>query len=159
MLINTLADLATVVENNPFVGRAGRIRGGWKLQPIKRRCCGISFWTDVKSVVLTGYCGGWNGECEGHSLSFPFTAKQFWAAYVAADQDGVDAWNNSHGCEKCWNEENTPCTDFGLRECGDWPINPECKKCEGHGEILLRDFLFRLNESEEDYETSQTYKG
>ena len=91
----------------------------------KDTSCGISFWSDDKSVVLTGYCEGSDNYIEGHSLPFPFTSEEFWEAVAQADEDGCNTWDETHGCEECGEEVD-----------GVIPVNPNCKNCGGDGVVI-----------------------
>lgn len=106
-------------------------------QLYKNTSCGISFIPDDNGVRVAGYCEGWDGECSPHRLQYPFTMNEFWEAVEAADKDGCDAWDDSHGCEQCWDEDNVPLDEAGApREFGNWPVNKECPHCAGEGVAL-----------------------
>lgn len=87
--------------------------------------CGISFWTDGATVVVSGYCEGVDVDCQNHELTFPFETEKFWEAVEEADKDGCEMWDMTHGCEKCGEEID-----------GHIPVNPGCKSCGGHGTVI-----------------------
>ena len=91
------------------------------------RCgCCIGFYHDHLSV--NGYVEGWDGELPTIDLEWGrFTIKQFNQAVEVADQQGVDMWNDTHGCPDC---------GIGESEYGGLCVNPECKSCEGAGEVI-----------------------
>jgi hypothetical protein len=92
----------------------------------KDTSCGVSFWSQPTKVVITGYCEGSDHYIEGRELCFPFTADQFWAAVNAADRDGCDVWDATHGCNDCGEPD----------EFGDIACNPQCRTCGGEGMVL-----------------------
>ena len=61
----------------------------------KSTACGISFWTDGKTVSVGGYCEGWDGECQHIPLQYPFPIDKFWEACDQADVDGCAAWGEA----------------------------------------------------------------
>lgn len=68
-----------------------------------------------------GYCEGVDGQPEPHWMKYPFTGCEFDVIVAAADSDGCDLWNNTHGCDDCgW----------------DGAINPDCLSCKGEGVVL-----------------------
>ena len=84
---------------------------------------------DKGSVSVAGYCEGTDGACAARTLAFPFTAAAFDAAVEAADRDGCDLWDDTHGCEACAEHYGVPVED----ECPVWKA---CPSCEGHGILL-----------------------
>jgi hypothetical protein len=94
----------------------------------KDTSCGISFYHPPRTnvVILTGYCEGTDAECPAHELTFPFTDKEWNETVELADKDGCELWDETHGCEDCGEEDV-----FGNR-----PINPECKSCNGLGNVI-----------------------
>lgn len=119
--------------------------------------------SDAPSICVSGYVEGWDGECPAHELRFPFTEEEFWAAVEAADQDGTEKWNETHGCPECYPETNCQkCNGQGYLELdrsegygGFFPccpdcrgtgsnnpyddsrrINPDCKGCGGGGQVI-----------------------
>ncbi len=62
-----------------------------------------------------------------HELFFPFTEKTWWEAVKEVEDEAKDIWDETHGCQDCYPEEDTTETN---------PINPECKSCKGQGTII-----------------------
>lgn len=87
--------------------------------------CGVSFWSTPLRIVITGYCEGSDDYIEGRELRFPFTASDFWEVVEAADRDGCEVWDATHGCSDCG-----PADEFG-----DVIINPDCRTCGGSGMV------------------------
>ena len=128
-VINTIFDLAREVsaQRDGSEGEGAEEVG----KSIARRLykdteCGVSFWSDCERVVVTGYCEGSDWHIEGRELPFPFTPEEFWETVKAADQDGCDTWDETHGCDDCGTEN----------EYGVISVNPDCKTCGGSGAIL-----------------------
>jgi hypothetical protein len=89
---------------------------------------------DKGSVSVAGYCEGTDAECGDHTLAFPFTAAAFDAAVEAADRDGCDLWDDTHGCGACAEHYGVPVEDgVPADECPVWKA---CPSCEGHGIVL-----------------------
>lgn len=88
-----------------------------------------------KALLLSSIVEGVDDGTEIHYLPYPFTIDQFQDALQAVEDEAKEIWNATHGCEDChdhpqvdeWGNEN---------EFGAWPINPECKTCEGEGAII-----------------------
>jgi hypothetical protein len=74
---------------------------------------------------VIGYCEGSDDHIAPQSLVFPFTSEALWEAVEAADKDGCDTWDETHGCEDC-----------GFEFDGRTPVNPDCASCAGAGRIL-----------------------
>ena len=92
--------------------------------------CGICFHSVSEDgpIIVAGYCEGVGIDCDSHELKFPFSADEFWKAVDNADNDGIELWNDTHGCEHCYD---------GLEgEYGYTPIDPNCNHCHGEGVIL-----------------------
>ena len=91
--------------------------------------CGCSFYHDPAGeyVSVSGYVEGYDGELPSHRLYFPFAYSRFLKALGEADKEGCDVWNDTHGCEDCGEED--PYTGYR-------PVNPNCKTCNGEGQIL-----------------------
>tara|TARA_R100000152_G_C6660173_1_gene99286 strand:- start:25 stop:468 length:444 start_codon:yes stop_codon:yes gene_type:complete len=67
---------------------------------------------------------------ETHSLTYPFKLDEFWAALQLVEDEAKQIWNETHGCEDCFDGDP-------FRE--DWdcrPIDIDCKTCEGSGRII-----------------------
>jgi hypothetical protein len=88
--------------------------------------CGVCFWSDGRSVRVSGYCEGVDGGCPSHELKFPFDSEAFDGIVKEADLDGCSLWDDTHGCEDCGPE-----SEMGYR-----PVNEACPICEGCGTIL-----------------------
>jgi len=86
------------------------------------------------SVSVAGYCEGTDAECPNHALDFPFSPGAFYAMVEAADQDGCDLWDETHGCEDCATHHGIPVEDgVPVDVCPVWKA---CPSCEGHGIVL-----------------------
>lgn len=83
--------------------------------------------TSPAGISIGSIIEGVDYDTETLSLTFPFSAKTFWAAVTQVEQEAKDIWNDTHGCPKC-----------GLKnpETGERAINPKCKACKGVGIIL-----------------------
>ena len=73
-------------------------------------------------------------ECtDVHELEFgKFTMDDFWSAVEEIETQALEIWNRTHGCEDCY-PDDYPEDPLGLYTN---PVNPECKTCEGYGEII-----------------------
>ena len=103
----------------------------------KATTCGIVFSLREGGIYMSGYCEGADAECQARMLDYPFTADIFWREVDAADQDGRDMWDQTHGCDTCWPEGYVD--EWGSTwEPGEVgaPVNKECPECKGHGIIL-----------------------
>ena len=127
-MIRNIQDLAQLVESarDASTGATDEETG----KSIARRLykdtsCGISFWHNDCGIVVTGYCEGSDDYIEGHPLGFPFDEAKFWEAVEAADKDGCNTWDETHGCEECGEEVD-----------GRIPVNPDCTNCDGDGIII-----------------------
>ena len=76
---------------------------------------------------VAGYCEGSDSEHPIHQVAFPCTGEEIDKAIAQADQDGVDTWNATHGCEDCGEPE------WGMI---DRAVNPDCTTCKGQGIII-----------------------
>lgn len=66
-------------------------------------------------------------ECAGPiQLDWPFTVKDVRRAMKEIEFQADEIWNRTHGCEKCGPYD----------EWGDRAVNPKCKACGGHGEVI-----------------------
>lgn len=109
------------------VERAGRLYLTLRLAAPVRRM-------DKGSVSVAGYCEGTDAGCPDHSLDFPFSPGEFDTMVEAADQDGCDLWDDSHGCEDCATHHGIPVEDgVPMDACPVWEA---CPSCEGHGIVL-----------------------
>jgi|TARA_R110000824_G_scaffold2419_11_gene11309 hypothetical protein len=106
-----------------------------KRSTYKYTSCGAWVDENEQGVTLGSIVEGVDEGTEIHSLAYPFTIEEFWAALQAVEDEASKIWEDTHGCEDChdhpqvdgWGNEN---------EFGAWPINPECKTCEGGGSTL-----------------------
>jgi hypothetical protein len=91
--------------------------------------CGISLYhTDLSAgrVIISSIVEGIEQTTQAYSLQWPFSIEDVTKAIDSVEQEALEIWNATHGCEECGPEDM-----FGYR-----PINPECPACEGAGEIL-----------------------
>lgn len=96
-------------------------------------------------------CGAWLAEHENgisvgsivegcdqgtltHDLTFPFQIDSFWEALGEVEKEADQIWNDTHGCEDCHPQGYVD--EYGEGEFGNWPINPDCKECEGEGACI-----------------------
>ena len=93
----------------------------------KDTSCGIGFSATKDEVSVSGYCEGTDAECPNRTLPFPFLPKKFDDMVDAADEDGNDLWDATHGCDECGE------ADY---ETGYTRVNPKCKGCGGDGVII-----------------------
>lgn len=92
-------------------------------------CFGLT--EEGSGVEMAGYCEGLDyWDFDNHCLQFPFEMEEFWKAATMADKDGVNAWNETHGCDECAS------AGWGNPETGYTMINPECPSCNGDGIII-----------------------
>jgi hypothetical protein len=73
--------------------------------------------------------------CDTVTVSYPFELDEFWKALKAVEDQADEIWKDTHGCDKCWHEAQ-PDEWGNMCEFGAWPINKECKTCEGEGAII-----------------------
>lgn len=109
------------------VERAGRLYLTLRLAAPVRRM-------DKGSVTVSGYCEGTDADCPEHGLDFPFSEGEFDAVVEAADADGCDLWDDTHGCEDCATHLGIPVEDGVPAE--PCPVWKECPSCEGQGVAL-----------------------
>jgi hypothetical protein len=74
-------------------------------------------------------------DCDTVTVSYPFELDEFWEALKAVEDQAGEIWKDTHGCDKCWHEAQ-PDEWGNMCEFGAWPINKECKTCEGEGTII-----------------------
>ena len=112
--------------------------------------CGVS--VDFSSPLqfnVAGYCEGIDSDLPSHILDWPFTKEKFWEAVGQADNDGLELWYQTHGCETCrehWKENgidwetidrlNLEYTDFIDLDEDHVPVWRECPSCGGEGDII-----------------------
>lgn len=90
---------------------------------------GISFYHTESApgqVLIGGYCESVDQECPSYALNWPFKRADVARAVKRADQDAIDLWNETHGCEDCGDLDG-----YGYRQ-----VNPKCKTCNGSGVVL-----------------------
>jgi len=80
----------------------------------------------VTGFSATGYCEGVDCDPDPHFCDGKVVAADIWKAIDAAEQDGLNLWNDTHGCECCGPES----------ESGFRAINPSCKACNGNGMVI-----------------------
>ena len=132
-MINNIKELAQEVCASDDTAR------GVARRLYKDTNCGIGFYSESGSIVLSGYCEGTDMDCESHVLEYPFAPDEFWKLVNQADQDGCDMWDKTHGCEKCWGGE-VVCDEWGNEagpeDYGVRPVDKECKECGGNGIVI-----------------------
>lgn len=79
----------------------------------------------ITGFSATGYCEGVDCDFDPRICEGKVTQADIWGACDAAEQDGLNVWNDTHGCESCGPEQD------GYR-----PINPHCATCHGDGVII-----------------------
>lgn len=94
--------------------------------------CGIGFAADLGGVSVSGYCEGDVGECPDRRLAWGFWADDFDAQVAAADQDGIDLWNATHGCHECAGETEDAWEEYA----GQTFVRQDCPGCGGKGVVL-----------------------
>ena len=101
----------------------------------KGTVCGASFSHHGDMVVVGSIIEGVDYDTKSHELVFPFSEDSFWRALDDVEQEAADIWNDTHGCEDCW--DCTQVDEWG-NECefSQWPINPKCTNCDGGGTII-----------------------
>ena len=101
----------------------------------KYTSCGAWVDEDEQGVALGSIVEGVDEGTEIHSLTYPFTIDQFQNALQSVEDEASEIWKATHGCVDCHDE--TQVDEWGNEnEFGAWPINPECKNCNGEGVIL-----------------------
>jgi len=118
----------------------------------QRRCGEETFAQLERNIYKYTACGAWihesdwgialgsivEGVDEGtqtYTLNYPFTIDQFQDALQSVEDEAEKIWKATHGCENCHDEPQVD--EWGNEhEFGTWPINPECKTCEGLGVVI-----------------------
>ena len=101
----------------------------------KYTSCGAFFAKEDWGVVVGSIVEGVDYGTETHALRYAFEIKEFWDALEQVEKEADQIWKATHGCEKCWSHPQVD--EWGNElEFGAWPINPECKACEGEGAII-----------------------
>ena len=78
-------------------------------------------------ACVRGYCEGVEREFHPHVFTSGQTSAEWDKCVAAAEQDGQDAWDETHGCEGCG--EPDPTTGYRL-------VRGDCPNCGGEGTIL-----------------------
>tara|TARA_R110002020_G_scaffold434121_1_gene644277 strand:+ start:373 stop:738 length:366 start_codon:yes stop_codon:yes gene_type:complete len=112
---------------------------------LEQRGCGEEKFSQVERATYKyTNCGAWCREIHGgievgsivegvdegtdtHALEYPFKISEFWDALQAVEDEALEIWNDTHGCEDCGMEHP---------EYGSQMINPDCKTCKGQGQII-----------------------
>lgn len=89
---------------------------------------------------VSGYCEGSDRDHQEYVVPLPCTPEQIDEAISAANEDGEQTWDETHGCPECqpegycdeWGNEWTPEDDNWIGQ----PINPDCASCEGAGVVI-----------------------
>ena len=89
--------------------------------------CGA--WLKIRTpdtIQLGSIVEGCDFGTETRTLTWPFTAKEFWDALDEIEREAAYIWDQTHGCECCHME-------------GEWghdAIDPLCKNCRGQGAVI-----------------------
>jgi len=81
-------------------------------------------------------------DCDPVTVTYPFELDEFWKALKAVEDQADHIWKDTHGCEDCHPNQGDGrwwpvVNEHGAEvEFGAWPINKECKTCEGEGTII-----------------------
>ena len=93
------------------------------------------YYSHPVGLTVGSIVEGVDYDCDAVTVTYPFKLDKFWNALNAVEEQADCIWKDTHGCDKCWDEPQLD--EWGNeREFGAWPINPECKTCEGHGAII-----------------------
>tara|TARA_Y100000401_G_scaffold34902_1_gene26045 strand:- start:102 stop:491 length:390 start_codon:yes stop_codon:yes gene_type:complete len=106
-----------------------------KRSTYKYTSCGAWIAEEDQGVRVGSIVEGCDWGTETHELNYPFEIDCFWKALELVEKEAKEIWNDTHGCEDC--HDHPQVDEWGNeREFGAWPINPECKTCNGEGSIL-----------------------
>jgi len=106
-----------------------------KRNTYKYTACGAWIHESDWGIALGSIVEGVDEGTQTYRLSYPFTIDQFQDALQSVEDEATDIWQATHGCEDCHDEPQVD--EWGNeREFGAWPINPECKTCEGFGAVI-----------------------
>lgn len=105
-----------------------------KRNTFKFTTCGAWLAKDEDGVSVGSIVEGCGEGTPTHDLKYPFEIASFWEALEEVEKEAAQIWNDTHGCEDC--HPDGYCGEFGELEFGNWPINPDCKECEGEGACL-----------------------
>lgn len=87
---------------------------------------------------VSGYCEGSDREHQERTVSFPCTPAEIDDAISAADEDGKQTWNETHGCQACWPEgySDEHGNEWTVEDWVGQPINKDCENCKGNGVVI-----------------------
>ena len=91
--------------------------------------CGAFCFQEEDGVVVGSIVEGVDYGTENHKLTYPFKLEDFWAVLKKVEEEADQIWNETHGCEDCFDGEPFK-KDWDCR-----PIDTECKSCKGKGAI------------------------
>ena len=101
----------------------------------KYTSCGAWVSEDEQGVFLGSIVEGTDQCTMTYNLQYPFTIDQFQDSLQSVEDEANEIWNSTHGCQDC--HDHPQVDECGNeREFGEWPINPDCKTCEGEGVII-----------------------
>lgn len=93
----------------------------------------------ARGVQVGSIVEGIEPTTETHTLMFPFEPGAFRRALDEVEAEAAELWNATHGCPQCWqgpkNDEGWPVDEAG-EELDEWPVDPQCAECGGHGRII-----------------------
>ena len=99
----------------------------WSKSIYKGTGCGA--WLNIdgyKTVTIGSIVEGVDECAETQFVEWPFTSEKFWSAVQAVEDDCTRIWNDTHGCDDC----------FEYPEDELHPVDPDCKSCKGAGRII-----------------------
>ncbi|MBO00359.1 MAG: hypothetical protein CL438_06845 [Acidimicrobiaceae bacterium] len=104
----------------------------------KYTTCGAWIHESDWGVALGSIVEGVDEGTQTYTLNYPFTIEEFWEALQAVEDEAAEIWKATHGCEDCHDEPHASPLHRGRtwRSYRAWPINPDCKTCEGEGVII-----------------------
>jgi len=95
------------------------------------------YYSHAVGLTVGSIVEGVDCDCEPVTVTYPFELDEFWKALESVEDQADEMWRNTHGCDKCWDDFHIKTDEYGnVQEFGAWPINEECKTCEGHGTII-----------------------
>lgn len=87
-------------------------------------------------VLLNSIVEGTDYMPQTHRLEYPFAMDKFWSALKNIEEEALEIWNATHGCEDCW-QGQTVTNQWGEDAAPDdqgWrPVDPNCPECKGQG--------------------------
>jgi hypothetical protein len=110
----------------------------WQKRIYKATDCGA--WIDTKddTVTLGSIVEGSHYDVKPITITWPFTAIQFWDTLEQIEKGADQIWNETHGCEECASRWGF-CDDngFEVKGCdGMTPVHPDCETCNGNGVVI-----------------------